>query len=539
MNLQLRGWRRRRVATAAGRVHVLDAAGRGALPTTVLLHGLSAAGSHYGPLLERLRRRASRVLAPDLPAHGFSDTPSSVSVDAVFDGVRECLDRVLDGPAVLVGNSLGGAVAVRYALARPGRVLGLALLAPGGAPMSDAELGALKALFRVESHDDALRFVDRVIVRPGALRGLYAMGVRAGFRRASVRALIDGLRAMVGAPDVPAATLALLVGVPFDVGGARARRRDEAAWGEREAEANLAVAVNEARYAARRAWVELSLAESAVAVAEARRTTSEDILQRTRTRADARASTALDVALAERDAAEAAAEVTVALRARESARAVMREALDLGDGDALAVPVLDAPAPPDATLDAAVDGARARRAEPRALAAAERRLRASERRLRAESIAPFQLNAEVEWQGYSQASVGASAQWSLPVARTAQGERGEALAMARSAGVSRELAARAVTREAAAAWRTLRLAVDEVRALDDRVLPAATRAVELTEALAGSGAVEFFRVLGARQELAVARVRRIDALRDAWRARLDLDRATGADDVPTAPRSEP
>lgn len=195
LNLQLRGWRRRLVTTSVGRVHMIEARGRGRLPPTVLLHGLSAAGSHYGPLLERLRRRHSRVIAPDLPAHGFSDTPGHVRVDVLYEGIRQALDRVLDRPAVLVGNSLGGAVAVRYALDRPGRVKGLALLAPGGAPMSARELLALKSLFRVESHDDALNFVDRVMVRPGAMRGLYAMGIRWGFGRSAVRDLVDGLSA--------------------------------------------------------------------------------------------------------------------------------------------------------------------------------------------------------------------------------------------------------------------------------------------------------------------------------------------------------
>ncbi|MFO0631166.1 MAG: alpha/beta fold hydrolase [Polyangiales bacterium] len=193
MNLRLRGWRRRHVTTSVGRVHMLEARGRGHLPPTVLLHGLSAAGSHYGPLLERLRRRTSRVIAPDLPAHGFSDTPGEVHLDALYDGMRQALDRVLDGPAVLVGNSLGGAVALRYALDRPGRVRGLALLSPGGAPMTHPELSALKDLFRVDTHADALQFVDRVMVRPGAMRGLYAMGIRWGFGRGAVRDLVDAL----------------------------------------------------------------------------------------------------------------------------------------------------------------------------------------------------------------------------------------------------------------------------------------------------------------------------------------------------------
>ncbi len=193
LGLRLRGWRRRHVATSVGRVHLLDVRGHGTLPTPAFLHGLSSAGSHYGSLLVRVRPFVRRVIVPDLPAHGFSDTPDRVRIDALFAGRHEALDRTLDEPAVIVGNSLGGAMALRYALDRPAKVLGLALLAPGGAPLAAHELDDLKSLFKVESDRDALAFVDRVMVRPGAMRRLYAMGVRAGFGRPEVRALLDAI----------------------------------------------------------------------------------------------------------------------------------------------------------------------------------------------------------------------------------------------------------------------------------------------------------------------------------------------------------
>ncbi len=193
LGLRLRGWRRRHLRTPVGRVHLLDVEGHGALPTVVFLHGISSAGSHYGPLLVRLRPHVRRMVVPDLPAHGFSDTPARVHLDEVYAGLRAALDRALDEPSVIVGNSLGGAMALRYGLDRPERTLGLALLAPGGAPLTAAELDDLRGLFRVESDGDALAFVDRVMVRPGAMRRLYAMGIRAGFARPAVRALLAGI----------------------------------------------------------------------------------------------------------------------------------------------------------------------------------------------------------------------------------------------------------------------------------------------------------------------------------------------------------
>jgi cobalt-zinc-cadmium efflux system outer membrane protein len=338
-----------------------------------------------------------------------------------------------------------------------------------------------------------------------------------------------GLRAMVGVPDVPAATWALVVGVPFDVGGARGRRREEAGLGVREAEALVEVAQNEARHRARVAWVDLGIAEEALRIAAARVETAAEVLRRVQARAGAQAATALDVALAERESATAHAERAVAARDRETASGRLRDALDLGPSEAIAAPPPPPPELPGGTASAAVARSAGALAEPRAFAYAASRLRASASRLRAEAVSPLLLSGEVEWQGYTQSSVGVSAQWALPVARTAQGERAEALAGARTAALEGELRARALGREAAAAFEALRYASEELRALDADAVPAAERALALTESLSESGAVEFFRVLSARQELATARNRRLQALREAWRARLDLDRATAFD----------
>lgn len=337
---------------------------------------------------------------------------------------------------------------------------------------------------------------------------------------------VVAVRAMVGVPDIPAATYALVVGVPFDLAGARSRRRSEGAHSEREAEARVEVAVNDARARARFAWVEAALADESLRVAARRAMTAREILARVREQADAHAATALDVTLAERESALADAERAVVARARELALSRLRDALDLTPGEAVDIAPLGLPAVPTTSVAEVLAAARLARAEPRVYAAASARMRAAASRLRAEAIAPLIVNGEVEWQGYSQSSVGLSAQWALPLTRTAQGERAEAMASSQTAALEAELATRASSREALAALAALRHAVDELRVLTERVLPASERAVELTEALRANGAVEFFRVLSARQELALAQSRRIEALREAWRARLELDRAT-------------
>jgi pimeloyl-ACP methyl ester carboxylesterase len=89
----------------------------------------------YRPILERFATER-RVFALDWPGFGASDKPapakfeySSAHFAELFTG---WLDSLGIARAVLLGNSVGAAAAVRYAAAKPQRVAGLALVAPGG-----------------------------------------------------------------------------------------------------------------------------------------------------------------------------------------------------------------------------------------------------------------------------------------------------------------------------------------------------------------------------------------------------------------------
>lgn len=190
--LQATLFRSRRIRTSVGRMHLMDAEGEGRLPPLVLLHGLSSTGVHYLPLVGHVRPHVRRLLLPDLPGHGFSDSPTGgVDHDALAAGLREALDAVLDEPAVIFGNSLGAIAAIRYARLRPERVRGLFLCSPGGAPMPAEDLDRLMDTFRVESHAHAVDFVDRVFGRRNALRHVLAWGVRKRMRQPPVRSLIE------------------------------------------------------------------------------------------------------------------------------------------------------------------------------------------------------------------------------------------------------------------------------------------------------------------------------------------------------------
>ncbi|MCP4806320.1 MAG: alpha/beta hydrolase [Proteobacteria bacterium] len=172
-------------------IHVLELQGRGERPPVVLVHGLASCGLDYVPLMTQLAKRHRRVIAPDLPGHGFSPAPNAgMTPQAIRERLTPALRSVLDEPAIVFGNSLGGLVAIRAALEERDRVLALVLASPGGAPMSEAELTTLLDNFRLHSHELALGFVDRFQGRSQA-RHVFAWGARIRMKRQNIRNFVE------------------------------------------------------------------------------------------------------------------------------------------------------------------------------------------------------------------------------------------------------------------------------------------------------------------------------------------------------------
>jgi pimeloyl-ACP methyl ester carboxylesterase len=189
--LRRRGVQSRWVPAQSARLHAYDARGSGELATTVLLHGLGSTATAFAPLLHRLRRDVRRVVAPDFPGHGFSPPGSGrATPDALLASVSSALGALVDEPAVLVGHSLGGAVALHYALAYPQRVRALILVSPAGARATEDEWRALRQHLDITSRSDALAFLERVYERRPWFLPLLAYELPAMFGRPAVRELL-------------------------------------------------------------------------------------------------------------------------------------------------------------------------------------------------------------------------------------------------------------------------------------------------------------------------------------------------------------
>ena len=111
------------------RIHYLD---EGAGPPLLLIHGLGGQMHNFThSLLDRLKRN-HRVIILDRPGCGYSTRPrkGSAALGAQAKIIAGLIDTLrLDRP-LIVGHSLGGAIALMLALDHPEKIGGLALVAP-------------------------------------------------------------------------------------------------------------------------------------------------------------------------------------------------------------------------------------------------------------------------------------------------------------------------------------------------------------------------------------------------------------------------
>lgn len=121
------------------RLHVLD---RGQGPPVVLIHGLGGQIGHFAHSLVGRLADDFRVIAFDRPGSGYSPPVSGgIGEQAVI--LARAIRVLKLGKPLIVGHSLGGAVALALALDEPDCVGALALIAPATHPIEKAP-----ALFR-------------------------------------------------------------------------------------------------------------------------------------------------------------------------------------------------------------------------------------------------------------------------------------------------------------------------------------------------------------------------------------------------------
>jgi pimeloyl-ACP methyl ester carboxylesterase len=170
----------RMVATPRARLSTMEA---GSGPPLVAIHGLGGTKGSFLPTVAGLADRF-RVIAIDLPGFGDSDKPLGAAYDAPFFAsvLVDLLDALELPTADLVGNSLGGRIALEVGLRDPDRARRLVLLAPSLAWRRERPWAPLVRLARPEL--GLLQLAPRPVVEaivnrliPGANGGWAAAGV--------------------------------------------------------------------------------------------------------------------------------------------------------------------------------------------------------------------------------------------------------------------------------------------------------------------------------------------------------------------------
>jgi cis-3-alkyl-4-acyloxetan-2-one decarboxylase len=203
------------LAVAGSRLHYLDyTAGhhRGG-DTFVLAHGLGGRWQHWSETIPALGQRG-RVIAVDLPGFGRSrPLPGRCSIDRFADAIAELCRQLRLPPAVFLGHSLGGPLAVRFATRHPGLARAIVLVA-GTVDVFAETLGGRRLGRNLRRHPKTVastyfEVLTAALPAPGALR-----------RQVSRR---SGLRRLLLWPYLhqPAALPADSVAVLLDGAGAR------------------------------------------------------------------------------------------------------------------------------------------------------------------------------------------------------------------------------------------------------------------------------------------------------------------------------
>ena len=167
-------------------------------PALVFLHGLGGSLMSWTQVMPAFADRY-RVAAIDLPGHGGSDMSDPATTDYSVPGLAAATGEAIASlglaPAVLIGHSLGGAVALQIALDRPKLARAVILVDSAGiGPEINAEL--IDRIVAEPSRDEIqqlleLFFEDRRLVLDRGIDDLYRQWTKPG-AHAALKAVAAG-----------------------------------------------------------------------------------------------------------------------------------------------------------------------------------------------------------------------------------------------------------------------------------------------------------------------------------------------------------
>ena len=121
-------------------VHILECGEAKGL-SIVLLHGMKFQAQTWQDLgtLAFLAAQGMHVVAVDMP--GFGKSPACAKQPVAV--LESLLEQKLPGPVVLVGPSMGGRIALEFAISNPGRLAGLVVAGAVGVQENQSHLATI------------------------------------------------------------------------------------------------------------------------------------------------------------------------------------------------------------------------------------------------------------------------------------------------------------------------------------------------------------------------------------------------------------
>lgn len=115
--------------TAAGLYYFAHESQNLSRPPVILIHGAGGTHLHWPPQIRRLPDQ--RIFALDLPGHGKSEGVGHQTIDDYAENILDFMKAIKLNSAVLVGHSMGGAIALTAAIRSPKQVSALGLVGSG------------------------------------------------------------------------------------------------------------------------------------------------------------------------------------------------------------------------------------------------------------------------------------------------------------------------------------------------------------------------------------------------------------------------
>jgi pimeloyl-ACP methyl ester carboxylesterase len=154
----------------------------GSGPVLLLIHGMAGSATTWRQVMPGLAQRFT-VIAPDLLGHGRSDKPhGDYSLGAFACTLRDLLVALGHERATVVGQSLGGGVAMQFSYQYPERTERLVLVGSGGL---GREVNRLLRFLSLPGSEGVLRLACAARVR-GAIESVGGGAARMGLRPAPV-----------------------------------------------------------------------------------------------------------------------------------------------------------------------------------------------------------------------------------------------------------------------------------------------------------------------------------------------------------------